>query len=70
LADIRYIELKVIELNATWIAGENKILGKYFWAIEKSITLLGKKNGSTEHSKRNKTVPEKVATARTDDGHK
>ena len=27
------------------------------------------KNGSTEHSKGNKTVPEKVAT-RTEDGHK
>ena len=28
------------------------------------------KNGSTEHSKRNKTVPEKVATTCTEDGHK
>ena len=28
------------------------------------------KNGSTEHTKENKTVPEKVATARTEDGHK
>jgi len=28
------------------------------------------KNGSTEHSRGNKTVPEKVATARTEDGHK
>ena len=27
-------------------------------------------NGSTEHSKGNKTVPEKVATTRTEDGHK
>ena len=27
------------------------------------------KNGSTEHSKRNKTVPEKVATTCTEDGH-
>ena len=27
-------------------------------------------NGSTEHSKRNKTVPEKVATTCTEDGHK
>jgi len=42
------------------------------------ITKLGKeknqcireKNGSTEHSTGNKTVPEKVATARTEDGHK
>ena len=25
---------------------------------------------STEHSKGNKTVPEKVATTRTEDGHK
>ena len=28
------------------------------------------KNGSTEHSKGNKTVPGKVATTRTEDGHK
>ena len=28
------------------------------------------KNGSTEHSKGNKTVPVKVATTRTEDGHK
>ena len=27
-------------------------------------------NGSTEHSKGNKTVPEKVATTRTEAGHK
>ena len=28
------------------------------------------KNESTEHSKRNKTVPEKVATTCTEDGYK
>ena len=28
------------------------------------------KNESTEHSKRNKTVPEKVATTGTEDGHR
>ena len=28
------------------------------------------KNGSTEHSKGNKTVPGKVATTRTEEGHK
>ena len=28
------------------------------------------KNGSTEHSKGNKTVPEKVTTKRTEDGQK
>ena len=28
------------------------------------------KIGSTEHSKGNKTVPEKEATTRTEDGHK
>ena len=28
------------------------------------------KNGSTEHSKGNKTVAEKVAKTRTEDGHK
>ena len=31
---------------------------------------MGKKNGSTEHSRGNKTVPEKVATTCTEDGHK
>ena len=28
------------------------------------------KNRSTEYSKGNKTIPEKVATTRTEDGHK
>ena len=31
---------------------------------------IREKNGSTEHSKGNKTVPGKVATTRTEDGHK
>jgi len=31
---------------------------------------IRQKNGNTEHSKGNKTVPEKVATAYTEDGHK
>ena len=31
---------------------------------------IRQKNGSTELSKRNKTVPEKVATTRTEDGHR
>ena len=31
---------------------------------------IRQKNGSTEHSKGNKTVPEKVAKTRTEDGHK
>jgi hypothetical protein len=34
------------------------------------IFVLGGKNGSTEFSKENKTVPGKVATTRTEDGHK
>jgi hypothetical protein len=29
-----------------------------------------KRNGSTEHSKGNKTIPGKVAKTRTEDGHK
>ena len=36
---------------------------------EKNQCIRGK-NGSTEHSKGNKTVPGKVATTRTEDGHK
>jgi len=36
---------------------------------EKNHCIRGK-NGRTEHSKGNKTVLEKVATTRTEDGHK
>ena len=36
---------------------------------EKNQCIRGK-NGSTEHSKGNKTVPGKVATTRTEDEHK
>ena len=36
---------------------------------EKNHCIRGK-NGSTEHSKGNKTVPGKVATTHTEDGHK
>jgi len=32
--------------------------------------MYGRKNRSTEHSKGNKTVPGKVATKHTEDGHK
>ena len=42
----------------------------YLNQIKKRINVLDKKNGSTEHSKRNKTVPEKVATTCTEDGHR
>jgi len=37
---------------------------------EKNQCIRQKKNGNTEHSKRNKTVPEKVATTCIEDGHK
>jgi hypothetical protein len=40
-----------------------------FNKLEKRINAVGK-NGGTEHSKGNKTVPGKVATTRTEDGHK
>jgi len=36
---------------------------------EKNQCIRGK-NGRTEHSKGNKTIPEKVATTRTEDGQK
>ena len=49
---------------------------KFLWHLL-GITKLDKKewmyygkNGSREHSKGNKKVPEKVATTRTEDGHK
>jgi len=38
--------------------------------IKKRINVLGEKTGSTEHSRGNKTVPEKLAKTRTEDGHK
>ena len=38
--------------------------------LDKEKNQCIKKNGSTEHSKGNKTVPEKVATTRTEDEHK
>jgi hypothetical protein len=36
---------------------------------EKNQCIRGE-NGSTEYSKRNKTVPGKMVTTRTEDGHK
>ena len=36
---------------------------------EKNQCIRGGKNGSTEHGKGNKTVPGKVATTRTENGH-
>ena len=36
---------------------------------EKNQYIRGEKNGSAEHSKGIKTVPGKVATTRTEDGH-
>ena len=45
------------------------LLGITILDTEKNQRIRGK-NGSTEHSKGNKTVPEKVATTRTEDGHK
>ena len=37
---------------------------------QRKVSIYQAKNGSTEHSKGNKTVPEKVPTTRTGDGHK
>ena len=47
----------------------NHLLGITELDKEKNQCIRGK-NGSTEHSKGNKTVPGKVATTRTEDGHK
>jgi hypothetical protein len=38
--------------------------------MTKRINVLGKKTGSTEYSKGNKTEPGKVTTTRIEDGHK
>jgi len=45
------------------------LLGITKWDKEKNQCTRGK-NGDTEHSKGNKTVPEKVSTTFTEDGHK
>ena len=45
------------------------LLGRTKLDKEKNQCIRGK-NGSTEHSKGNKTVPGKVATTRTENGHK
>ena len=50
-------------------------LSFYMWTININILYLELskyqgKNGSKEHSKGNKTVPEKMATTRREDGHK
>ena len=54
-------------------AAQAKFLRHLLWITkldkEKNQCSRGK-NGSTEHSKGNKTLPEKVATTRTEDGHK
>jgi len=38
--------------------------------LDKKESMHWAKNGSREYSKGNKTVPGKVATTRTEDGHK
>jgi len=48
-----------IRVYKEWVTGMPH-LKKGYWG----------KNRSTEHSKGNKTVPEKVATTRTEDGQK
>jgi len=38
--------------------------------VKETNQCIRQKNGNTEHSKGNKTVPEKVATTYTENGHK
>ena len=40
------------------------------FTLKEKNQCIRQKNGSTEHSKGNKTVPEKEATTCTEDGHK
>ena len=56
-------------LEAAQIKFSRQLLGITKLDKEKNQYIRGKK-GSTEHSTGNKTVPEKVATTRTEDGHK
>jgi hypothetical protein len=46
------------------------LIGKKKLEKKKNKCNRGGGNGSTEYSKRNKTVPGKVATTSTEDGHK
>jgi len=57
-------------LDAAQMKFLRHVLGITKLDMEKSQCVRQKKKGSTEHSKGNKTVPEKVATTRTEDGHK
>jgi len=56
-------------LEAAQIKFLRYLLGIAKLRKEKNQCIRGK-NGSIEHSKGNKTVPEKVATTGTEDGHK
>jgi len=57
-------------LDAAQMKFLRHVLGITKLDMEKGQCVRQKKKGSTEHSKGNKTVPEKVATTRTEDGHK
>jgi len=57
-------------LEAAQIKFLRQLLGITNLHKEKNQCIRQKKNGSTEDSKGNKTVPEKVATTCTEDGHK
>jgi hypothetical protein len=46
------------------------IIFKNFQSNEQGVSMYWGRNGSTEYSKGNKTVPGKVATTHTEDGHK
>jgi hypothetical protein len=61
--------IRVIILEAAQMKFLRHLLGITKLDIEKNQCIRGK-NGSTGHSKGNKTVPEKVAITRTEDGHK
>jgi hypothetical protein len=54
--------------NCGWYEGDH-LLGVTKLAKEKNQCIRGE-SGSTEYSTGNKTVPVKVATTRTEDGHK
>ena len=54
-------------------AAQMKFLRHLLWITKldkEKNQCIREKNWGTEDSKRNKTIPEKVATTRTEDGHK
>ena len=63
-------ETSAHKIQTPWNNPKERIQHSSIYLIYFSTLNVIRGNGSTEHSKGNKTVPGKVATTRTEDGHK